>query len=390
MRTARLANLDFPLLFCTVAATIVGVLMVFSATAGSRTGSALTLDDFAVRQAIFGVIGLVLLIILARIDYRFFESFTLPFYLVTVGLLGLVMLMGVINFGSQRWLNIGLIPIQPSELAKLSLIVMLAKLLCDRERELNKIKWFIAAAALTLIPAVIVFAQPDLGTTIILCVIFLGLTVAAGVSWRIFALVSALTVPAAYAFWTWIIHDYQRERLLIFLHPESDPSGAGYNIIQARITAGSGGLLGQGYMNGSQSQLAFIKVQYSDFIFSVVAEQFGFIGSVALILLLFIIVWRCIVVASRAPNLMGSLIAVGVATWIGMQIFINVGMNIGLMPVTGIPLPFISYGGSSLMSILLALGLVQSVAAQSSTVVFGGSLVSPGWARAGRTTLRPR
>jgi rod shape determining protein RodA len=143
-------------------------------------------------------------------------------------------------------------------------------------------------------------------------------------------------------------------------------------------------------MQGSQSQGGFLKVQYSGFIFSVVAEEFGFIGALALILLLFIIVWRCLVVATRAKDTFGSLIAVGVATWIGMQVFINVGMNIGLMPVTGIPLPFISYGGSSLMSILLGLGLVQSIALRSSPVIFGGNQWSPGWARAGRTTLRPR
>lgn len=389
MRTSRLANLDLPLLLCTLAATVVGILMVFSATENALTGS-LSLDDFVSRQAIYGAIGVGLMLILSRIDYRFLESFTLPFYFAVLALLGLVMVLGAITYGSQRWLNLGLFPIQPSELAKLSVIFMLAKFLSGKARELHKLKWFIVAGLIAFVPAVVVFKQPDLGTAIMISMIFMGMTLGAGVHWRIFALVGALAVPAGYVFWNWVMQDYQKERLLIFLNPESDPSGAGYNILQARITAGSGGLLGQGYMNGSQSQLEFLKVQYSDFIFSVVAEQFGFIGSVILIALLFIMVWRCLAIASRAPNLMGSLIAVGVATWIGMQIFINVGMNIGLMPVTGIPLPFISYGGSSLMSILLGLGLVQSVAAHSSSVVFGGSLVRPGWTRAGRTTLRPR
>jgi rod shape determining protein RodA len=389
MRTGRLANLDYTLLLCTLAATVVGVLMVYSATDSARTGS-LTLSDFAIKQATFGVVGLGLMLVLARMDYRFLESFTLPFYLGTVGLLLLVVFMGDSNYGSQRWLDLKVIQLQPSELAKLGLVIVLAKFLADRAKELHKLKWFVVAGAITLVPTAIVFKQPDLGTAIILGSIFLGMTVGAGVSGRIFALTFGLAIPALYVFWNWIMHDYQRERFLIFLHPESDPSGAGYNILQARITAGSGGFLGQGYLNGSQSQLEFIKVQYSDFIFSVVAEQFGFIGSVVLIALLFIIVWRCLVVAARAPDFTGSLIAIGVATWIGMQIFINVGMNIGLMPVTGVPLPFISYGVSSLMSILFGLGMVQSVAVQSSPVVFGGSLLSPGWARAGRTTLRPR
>jgi rod shape determining protein RodA len=389
LRTGRLVNIDFALLLCTLAATVVGVLMVYSATDASRAGQ-LSLDDFAVKQGIYGGLGLVLMLILSRVDYRFLESFTLPFYFVVLGLLGLVAALGVINYGSQRWLNLGLFPIQPSELAKLAVIVMLAKVLADHERQRAKLKWFILCGIIAGVPAVVVFRQPDLGTAIIVGLIFLGMTAGARVPGRFFATLGVLAVPAVWAFWNFVMHDYQRERFLTFLHPEADPSGAGYNIIQARITIGSGGILGQGYMGGSQSQLGFQKVQYSDFIFSVVAEQFGLLGSIALIALLFIIVWRCLVIASKAPNEYGSLIAVGVATWVGMQIFINVGMNIGLMPVTGIPLPFISYGGSSLMSILLGLGLVQSVAAQSTSVVFAGLPWSPGWARAQRTTLRPR
>jgi rod shape determining protein RodA len=377
------------LLLCTLAATLVGVLMVYSATINTLDHG-FSFDDFVVKQVVYGSIGILLMLFVARFDFRFLESFTLPFYVVTLGLLGLVSLLGVISYGSQRWLNLGIFPIQPSELAKLSLIVMLAKVLSDHEKELLRFRWLLLALILTAVPAVVVFKQPDLGTAIMLSVIFFGMIVAARVPGRFFALGAVLAVPAIYVFWTWIMHDYQRDRLLIFLNPERDLMGAGYNIIQARITIGSGGWTGSGFLGGSQSQLGFQKVQYSDFIFSVVAEQFGFIGSVALMLLLFCIVWRCLAVAAKAPSTFGSLIATGVAAWIGFQIFINIGMNIGLMPVTGIPLPFISYGGSSLMSILLALGLVQSVAAQSKPVVFGGNEWTAGWARAGRTTLRPR
>jgi rod shape determining protein RodA len=381
--------MDFALLLCTFAATLVGILMVYSATRSSTDGT-ISLDDSATKQAIFAVVGIGLMFAITRLDYRFLESFTWPFYVATLALLLLVMVQGVMNFGSQRWLNLGIIPIQPSELAKLSLIVMLARVLSEHEKELGKVKWFLLAGALAGIPAAIVYEQPDLGTALMLCAIFLGMMVGARVPARLFVGLGAVAVPAFYAFWTWVMQDYQRERFTSFLNPEHDLRGAGYNIIQARITIGSGGPLGQGFLGGSQSQLDFLKVQYSDFIFSVVAEQFGFIGSVVLIALLFILVWRCLVVAVRSPSTFGSLICVGVATWIGVQIFINVGMNIGLMPVTGIPLPFISYGGSSLMSILLALGLVQSVAAQSTSVVFGNNQWTAGWARAGKTTLRPR
>jgi rod shape determining protein RodA len=174
------------------------------------------------------------------------------------------------------------------------------------------------------------------------------------------------------------------------LNPQRDLLHDGYNIIQARITIGSGGLFGLGYMGGQQSQLDFLKVSYSDFVFSVVAEEFGFVGSLALCALLFILVWRCLVVASHAGDAYGGLIAVGVASWIGMQVFVNVGMNIGLMPVTGIPLPFISYGGSSLISVLLGIGLVQSVASRSSPIIFGHKAWGAAWARSARTTVRMR
>ncbi|HYO50700.1 MAG TPA: rod shape-determining protein RodA [Chloroflexia bacterium] len=383
------SNFDFALVLCTLVASAVGIIMVFSATKATHGGS-ITLGDFTSRQAIYAFAGLVLMLVLARINYRFLESFTLPFYFATLGLLGLVMVLGHVGGGSQRWLNLGFFPIQPSEIAKLALIITLAKIFSDHEREMHRARWFILAAVVTGIPAAIVLEQPDLGTALMLVAIFLGMTLGAGVKARIFIVAGLITVPAVVAFWTWLMHDYQRKRLLIFLDPMSDLMGEGYNIIQSRITIGSGGWLGQGYMAGSQSQGGFLKVQYSDFIYSVVAEEFGFIGAMALVALLFIIVWRCLVIATRAKDAYGSLIAVGVATWIGMQVFINVGMNIGLMPVTGIPLPFISYGGSSLMSILLGLGLVHSVGLRSSPVIFGGNTWSPGWARSGRTTLRPR
>lgn len=389
MRSGSLNNLDFPLILCTLAAVGVGIIMVFSAT---KTGdaSSLALNEFVIRQGIYGLIGLVIMLGVARLDYRIIESFTLPFYVVTVSLLGLVIALGKMSYGSQRWINLGIFPIQPSELAKLSLILVLARLLASHYNELHKVKWFIVALVLLAVPTAIVLEQPDLGTGIMLGAIFMGLCVGARVRGRIFLGAGLLSLPTLYIFWQYIMQDYQRLRLTVFLDPTRDLRGAGYNILQARITIGSGGWLGQGYLSGTQSQLSFLKVQYSDFIFSVVAEQFGFIGSLGLIALLFILVWRCLVVASRAPDTYGALIAIGVATWIGMQVFINIGMNIGLMPVTGIPLPFISYGGSSLMSILLGLGLVQSVALRSSPVIFGGSPLRAGWARSARTTLRPR
>lgn len=389
MRSANLSNIDLPLILCTLLACALGIVMVFSATNASGA-SGFQLNSFVTRQMVYAGIGVLLMIALARFDYRMLESLTLPFFVVTIGLLGLVAVLGMVEYGSQRWINLGIFPIQPSELAKLGLILMLAKFLAAHEHEMRRFKWFVAAGLIVMVPAGIVLEQPDMGTGSMLIFIFLGMAVAAKVPARTFIVSAVLAVPAIYVFWNYVMHDYQRNRLLIFLNPESDLLGEGYNLIQTRITIGSGGLFGQGYLNGMQTQGDFLKVQYSDFIFSVVAEQFGFLGGLALMALLFILVWRCLVVASRAPDAYGSFIAVGVATWIGMQVFIHVGMNIGLMPVTGIPLPFISYGGSSLMSILLALGLVQSVALRSTNVIFGGEPLRAGWARSARTTLRPR
>ena len=382
MRSGSIHNLDFPLLLCTLAAFAVGVAMVFSATNGDK--------GYAIRQAVFGLVGLALVYALVQMDYGILESFTVPIYLGTLGLLGVVLVTGKITHGSQRWINLGFFPLQPSELTKLTLVLVLARLLSAHQRELGRVKWFVLAGVLTAVPAALVFAQPDLGTAFMLGAIFLGMTLAAGVRLRIFVGTALAAVPAGYAFWNWLMHDYQRSRLTIFLNPQSDLLHDGYNIIQARITIGSGGLFGLGYMGGQQSQLDFLKVRYSDFVFSVVAEEFGFVGSLALCALLFILVWRCLVVASHAGDAYGSLIAVGVASWIGMQVFVNVGMNIGLMPVTGIPLPFISYGGSSLISVLLGIGLVQSVASRSSPIIFGDKAWGAAWAKSARTIVRMR
>ncbi|MDQ3707010.1 MAG: rod shape-determining protein RodA [Chloroflexota bacterium] len=389
MRAASISNIDLPLILCTLLAAALGIVMVFSATNASGATS-FSLNEFVTRQMIYAAIGIVLMLAIARFDYRMLESLTIPFFMVVIGLLALVAVLGMVEYGSQRWINLGLFPIQPSELAKLSVILVLAKFLAAHENEMHRIKWFVGAGLLVMIPAGIVLEQPDMGTGSMLIFIFLGMTVAARVPARTFIMFGLAAIPAIYVFWNYVMHDYQRSRLLTFLNPEADMYGEGYNLIQTRITIGSGGLFGQGYLNGMQTQGDFLKVQYSDFIFSVVAEQFGFIGGCGIMALLFILVWRCLVVASRAPDAYGSFIAVGVAVWIGMQVFIHVGMNIGLMPVTGIPLPFISYGGSSLMSILLGLGLVQSVALRSSSVIFGGEPLRAGWARSARTTLRPR
>lgn len=375
----RWASFDFTLFLSTLAAVAFGVLMVYSASQGIGS-SDLSWSNLAVKQTVFAAAGLVLMLAMTRIEYHLLESFTWPLYLGAVG--GLVVLMianqlghdsAIKTLGAVRWFQVGPIQVQPSELAKPVLVLALAKLLGDNEKRLRRPQYYLASIVIMAVPAVLVYVQPDLGTALTCVAIWLAMVVAAKVPLRYLAGTVALAVPLVWAALNtnYILKDYQRERLLIFLHPESDVLGAGYNILQARISIGTGGWFGQGYMGGIQSQGGFLKVAQSDFIFSVVAEEFGFIGAVALVALLLLITWRYLHVATGAPTPYTSLICVGLAAWLAVQIFVNVGMNLSLMPVTGIPLPFISAGGTSLVSLLLAQGLVQGIALRSHKVIFG-------------------
>ena len=375
----RWAGIDLTLFLSTLAAVGFGVLMVYSASQGIGS-SDLSWRNLAVKQVVFAAAGLLLMLLMTRVEYQLLESFTWPLYAATVVLLGALVLAAVLKheagvsvLGATRWFQIGPIQVQPSEVAKPVLVLALAKLLADSEKRLRRPQYYLASIVIMAVPAGLVYIQPDLGTTLTCAAIWLAMVVAAKVPLRYLIGTVVLAVPLVWVALNtnYLLKDYQRERLLIFLHPESDVLGAGYNILQARISIGTGGLFGQGYMGGIQSQGGFLKVAQSDFIFSVVAEEFGFIGAVALIALLLVITWRYLHVAAAAPTPYTSLICVGLAAWLAVQIFINVGMNLSLMPVTGIPLPFISAGGTSLVSLLLAQGLVQGIALRSHKVIFG-------------------
>jgi rod shape determining protein RodA len=372
-------NFDFILFLSTLAAVAFGVLMIYSAAQGIGT-SDFSWGNFAVRQGAFATVGLVAMLLITRVEYHLLESFTWPIYVGAVGLLLLLFVaaltkheLGIETLGAVRWIQVGPIQVQPSELAKPVLVLALAKLLSDNEKRLRRPQYYLASIIIMAIPAGLVYLQPDLGTALTCVAIWLGMVIAARVPLRYLLGTVLLTVPLVWIALNtnYILKDYQRERLLIFMHPESDIFGAGYNILQARISIGTGGLFGQGYLGGTQSQGGFLKVSQSDFIFSVIAEEFGFIGAMALIGLLLIITWRYLRVAREAPTPYTSLICVGLASWLAIQIFVNIGMNLSLMPVTGIPLPFISAGGTSLVTLLAAQGLVQSIALRSRKVIFG-------------------
>lgn len=362
-------NFDLILLTTTVVLLIFGVAMVQSATL--RTGTSWpSLDSLAMRQAIFAVVGIGAMFLLARIDYRFLETFTVPLYIFIIVLLGVVFAIGHTSFGAQRWIDTGLVTLQPSELAKLIVILVLAKFFSDHEGKMGNPLNILLAIVYTAIPLGLIYLQPDLGTSLVVVAIWLGMIIVIGTPIIYFIIGIAVSVPTTILAWQFLLQDYMRQRFLIFLNPESDPLGQGYNILQARISIGAGGWFGQGYGSGIQSQLHYLRVTQSDFIFSVVGEEFGFFGALALCLLLLVVVWRILRVSSIAGDTYGKMIAAGVASMLLFQVFINAGMNLGIMPVTGIPLPFISAGGSSLVTILACLGIVQSIAMRHSKSLF--------------------
>lgn len=372
--TRRWSTFDFVLLLATLAACAFGVAMVYSATHGVDPDG-FTWNNTAVRQAFWVAVGITLMLALTRVEYHLLVSFVWPLYGITCGLLLFTTVLGHTSGGATRWINL-IIPIQPSEIAKLVLALTLAKYLSDNQK--RKDRWTVYAGSLVIagIPMALIFSQPDLTTATVCGFIWLAMVLAARLNWRFLAGSALLGSVAAYLGGSYLLQtnadkfQYMADRFLIFLHPENDIWGQGYNILQARISIGAGGLFGQGFLAGTQSQLHFLKVQYADFIFSVVAEEFGFVGAVALIALLYLIVLRYLHVALNAPDSFGALIAVGLSMWLGIHIFINVAMNLSLMPVAGIPLPFISYGGSQMLSLLIAQGLVQSIAVRSRKVQF--------------------
>lgn len=313
-----------------------------------------------ISQAVYAGAGVVIMFAVAALDYRVLGALWIALYLGMIALLGVVLVAGQTIYGAQRWLSVGPFSFQPSELAKVVVIICLARFLASRADEGRSLKSLGMSFAIVAVPALLVYRQPDLGTTLVLLAIWLGMVFVAGAPLKWLGVVIAGPFVAFPLIWR-AMHGYMQRRLLVFLSPERDPFGEGYNVIQARITVGSGGWWGRGLGNGTQTQLNFLKVQHSDFIFAVLAEELGFIGALILFALFGALFWRCLMVGQRSRDTFGRLLAAGVVSMLLFQLFVNVGMNIGLAPVTGIPLPFISAGGSSLIGLFACLGMLQSV-----------------------------
>jgi rod shape determining protein RodA len=351
-----LRHFDFALLLLTLALVGLGLAMIFSATSSPSKPVPLS-DNFVFRQVLYLIVGLALMVAVSFVDYTLFSLFARPLYGLILGLLTLTAVVGRVYGGAQRWIDLRLFPVQPSELSKVLLILVLAKFMADREGEAWSL-WL--SVLLVLPPMVLVYLQPNLGTTLILAVIWLGMIFAAGLPFWQLSLLGVGGIAAIPVVWL-TMQDYMRERVLTFLNPGRDPLGAGYNIFQARIALGSGGWWGQGYLSGTQSQLRFLRVRHTDFIFSVLGEELGFVGAMIVFLLFALLLLRLLRDARLARDGFGRLTIIGITVMILFQSVVNIGVNIGVIPATGIPLPFVSYGGSSLITLLIAEGIVQSI-----------------------------
>jgi rod shape determining protein RodA len=348
-------DIDWPLLMIVLAISGVGIVQIWSATLDTPVHSAWW------RQVIFVSGGLVLMWLILTVDYHTI-SHHLPFlYIASVVLLLVTYIFGAAFFGSRRWIPVGGgLHIQVSEFVKLVIILLVARYLTELRTEVLDIRELLKLAGLVFIPAAMVLKQPDLGTSLTYFAVLLVGAFLAGLNWKYVAtavLVAVLVLPVGWRF----VPDYQKSRLVSFLDPDQDPQGAGYQLIQSQIAIGSGGMAGKGITKGTQTRLRFLPVPYKDFVFSAWAEEQGFLGVVVMLSLYFVMLMRIVQNAQTAPDRLGMYICMGVAALLLAHIVINVGMVAGLMPITGIPLPFMSAGGSSIWSNFLALGLVNNV-----------------------------
>ncbi len=348
------AELDRILLACVSILVGCGILSVFSAGAG-RMGRGW---DFALRQSLWMAAGIVAMLFVVAVGYRRLLDVAYPIYGLTLFLLFLTVLLAPRIKGAQSWLSLGFFRFQPSEFAKISLILVLAKWL-SRYPPLN-LRAFLGGLGVAAPAILLVLAQPDAGSALVYLVITFGMLFIAGTPLRYLGTLAGLGVAAAPFLW-FCLKEYQKLRLLVFLDPMRDPLGAGYNVIQSRIAVGSGGFWGKGFMMGMQSKLRFLPEPHTDFIFSVYSEEFGFWGTSLLLILFAVLFSRIVAAGLRSRDRRCKILTAGVAVWIWFQMFESIGMSIGLMPVTGLPLPFLSYGGSALLSVFVALGLVGSV-----------------------------
>lgn len=316
--------------------------------------------DYFFKQSIFSLLGLGVMLFIAFSDYRHIEKYSTALYFITLFILVGVLLFGTTVRGTAGWISFGIFQVQPVEIAKVTLIIFLASFISKKKSELGEWTRVIASLVLSAVLIFLVLKQPDLGSSLVLAAIWGGMILASGLRAKHLVVLSLLGAVLVSGSW-FVLEDYQKNRINTFIHPELDPRGSGYNVLQAIVAVGSGGLAGKGVGHGSQSQLNFLPEKHTDFIFAVISEELGLVGAFFVIALYGALLYRIKRIGDLASDNFGYLVAVGILVMFFAQITINIGMNVGLLPVTGLPAPLLSYGGSSLLSVLFSLGLLLSV-----------------------------
>jgi rod shape determining protein RodA len=352
-------HLDGPLFVALCLVSAVGSIVLFSASGRSIP----MLEAHLVRFAL----GLVAMIMLAQIPPRLIRTIAPWAYVIGLVLLFIVMFVGDVTMGAQRWLDLGVVRFQPSEIMKLAVPLACAWFLHERPLPPSMLSLAIVGVAIG-VPTLLIAEQPDLGTALLVAAAGGMVILLAGLQLRYILTVVGLLGPAAYVAWRFLLHDYQRQRVLTFLDPQSDPLGSGYHIIQSQIAIGSGGVFGKGYLNGSQAQLEFLPERSTDFIFAVVGEEWGLIGLVTVICLFMFVIGRALYLAATAQDTFARLAAGSLALTFCVYVFVNTGMVTGLLPVVGVPLPFISYGGTAMVTLMAGFGILMSLCAKRKLV----------------------
>jgi rod shape determining protein RodA len=353
-------SFDIQLAVAALSLAVIGLLMAWT----NSPDGPLSVGSIFTRGLMWFAIAIIAFAAVAAFDYRWLRTFAAPIYFVNIGLLILTLLIGITINGAQRWLSVGGLTFQISEISKVVMIGVLATFLEARKDKLGNFATLIGVGLLIAPPFVLVMIQPDLGSALVIVAIAAGALFLSGASLRWMGLAAASVVAAVPVIWS-ILQDYQRRRLLSFLDPASDPLGAGFQVVQAQIAVGSGGLFGKGLTNSSQGPSNLLPVEATDFAFAVLLEELGFFGGMVVFVLFIWLLWRVLLVGWRSGSVFGVAFAAGTASMIVFQILVNAGMIAGIMPVTGIPLPFITHGGASLVSTAIALGLIQSIAMRS-------------------------
>ena len=368
-------NFDWPLLVAALLLVVFGFFVIYSASHARLAAAGDDPFHFVKRQAFGSLVGLVAMTIAFLIDYRMLRRYSKLLYAGNLGLLVAVLFFGAAIFGSQRWFRVGPMSIQPSEIAKIVIIIVLAHYM-EAEDRLAGTKLLIPFG-LVVVPMVLILMQPDMGTSLVFVGIVFTMAYMAGANLKHLGFIAGVgaagmtaAVIASLRGWVSVIKPYQLNRLLVFVDPYSDPTGAGWNVIQSMIAVGSGGFLGRGFLSGSQNQLNFLPANHTDFVFSVIAEEWGFVGAIIVLSLYVFMLWRGLLIAHRAKDPFGTLLAVGCISMFFFHLIINIGMTLGVMPVTGLPLPFITYGGSTTLTFLIAIGLLLNVGLRRHKIMF--------------------